>query len=428
MLWMELSRTAPGGARFVPAFARAELGTQRPGIVARLRDLPTVLRLAAIVLVIVAAARPQSTRASDDLEVEGIDIVIALDLSGSMQETDLVPNRLEAAKAVIQDFVRRRPTDRIGLVVFGREAYTYAPMTLDHGALLRMVGELRLGMSTATGPRSVTASPSALNRLCGEDLRRLTEEAKAAAAAKTPAAPTAVGDKGAAPSPKPTPPKPSEADSRSKVLIVLTDGEDNASKLSPEDAARLAQTLKVKVYTILAGANVSEAERGARGPPAAVNPKLLEQIASMTGGTPYFASDSLALRDRFQKILAELKRAPVHDRGRSTPSSIAASCWWRSRCSLPRSPSGSHGSRGSPDRALRQPPCPLAAAAGSGGGARVRRLLRRAAPAVGPPGRRGAGRADDRGRVDGAQAGAGGVDGRGARPDGRRAGAAAVPG
>ena len=110
-----------------------------------------MLRLAAVVLVIVAAARPQSTRATDDLEVEGIDIVIALDLSGSMQETDLVPNRLEAAKAVIQDFVRRRPTDRIGLVVFGREAYTYAPMTLDHGALLRMVGELRLGIVDGNG-------------------------------------------------------------------------------------------------------------------------------------------------------------------------------------------------------------------------------------------------------------------------------------
>ena len=118
---------------------------------ARLRDLPTVLRLAAVVLLVVAAARPQSTRAADDLEVEGIDIVIALDLSGSMQETDLVPNRLEAAKAVIQDFVRRRPTDRIGLVVFGREAYTYAPMTLDHGALLRMVGELRLGIVDGNG-------------------------------------------------------------------------------------------------------------------------------------------------------------------------------------------------------------------------------------------------------------------------------------
>jgi Ca-activated chloride channel family protein len=298
VLWLGLGRGAARRALFLHSRA-AELGTQRPGLVARLRELPTVLRLAAVVLVIVAAARPQSTRATDELEVEGIDIVIALDLSGSMQETDLVPNRLEAAKAVIQDFVRRRPTDRIGLVVFGREAYTYAPMTLDHGALLRMVGELRLGIVDGNGTAIGDGIAVALNRLCGEELRQKTEAAKAAAQAAAPGAKT------------PTPPKAPEADARSKVLIVLTDGEDNASKLSPEDAARLAQTLKVKVYTILAGNNDAEAPGGHH----TVNPKLLEEIASMTGGTPYLASDSRALRDRFQKILAELKRAPIHDRG-----------------------------------------------------------------------------------------------------------------
>jgi Ca-activated chloride channel homolog len=301
VLWMELGRAAARRALFL--YSRAtELGTHRPGIVARLRHLPTVLRLAVVVLVIVAAARPQSSRATDDLEVEGIDIVIALDLSGSMQETDLVPNRLEAAKAVIQDFVRRRPTDRIGLVVFGREAYTYAPMTLDHGALLRMVGELRLGIVDGNGTAIGDGIAVALNRLCGEELRRLTEAAKAAGQAASPG-----GKPAAATAPEP--------DARSKVMIVLTDGEDNASKLSPEDAARLAQTLKVKIYTILAGAKGSEAEEGAPRTQHAVNPKLLEGIASMTGGTPYLASDSHALRDRFQKILAELKRAPIHDRG-----------------------------------------------------------------------------------------------------------------
>jgi Ca-activated chloride channel family protein len=305
VLWLGLGRGAGRRALFRHSRA-AELGAQRPGLVARLRELPTVLRLAAIVLVIVAAARPQSTRATDDLEVEGIDIVIALDLSGSMQETDLVPNRLEAAKAVIKDFVRRRPTDRIGLVVFGREAYTYAPMTLDHGALLRMVDELRLGIVDGNGTAIGDGIAVALNRLCGEELQKKKEEARAAAAAppdtKTPGA-------------KPPAPKPKAQDQgdeeRSKVLIVLTDGEDNASKLSPEDAARLAQTLKVKVYTILAGNNDAEAPGGHH----TVNPKLLEEIASMTGGTPYLASDSRALRDRFQKILADLRKAPIHDRG-----------------------------------------------------------------------------------------------------------------
>jgi Ca-activated chloride channel family protein len=301
VLWLGLGRGAGRRALFLHSRAD-ELAAQRPGMVARLRDLPTVLRLAAAVLLIVALARPQSTRATDDLEVEGIDIVIALDLSGSMQETDLVPNRLEAAKSVIQDFVRRRPTDRIGLVVFGREAYTYAPMTLDHGALLRMVGELRLGIVDGNGTAIGDGVAVALNRLCGEELRRMTEAAQAAqAAAQAPAASAA----------KPAAAKTPEPDGRSKVLIVLTDGEDNASKLSPQDAARLAQTLKVKVYTILAGNNDAEAPGGRH----TVNPKLLEEIASMTGGTPYLATDSRALSDRFQKILAELKRAPIHDRG-----------------------------------------------------------------------------------------------------------------
>ena len=125
----------------------------------------------------------------------------------------------------------------------------------------------------------------------------MTEAAKAAAAAPGAKTPPAV--------------KAPEGEPRSKVLIVLTDGEDNASKLSPEDAARLAQTLKVKVYTILAGNNDAEAPGGHH----TVNPKLLEEIASMTGGTPYLASDSRALRDRFKKILDDLTKAPIHDRG-----------------------------------------------------------------------------------------------------------------
>jgi Ca-activated chloride channel family protein len=252
----------------------AELGAKRPGLVARLRDLPTVLRLAAVVLVGVAVARPQSSRMNDDIELEGIDIVIALDMSGSMQETDLVPNRLEAAKAVIQDFVRRRPSDRIGLVVFGREAFTHIPLTLDHGTFLRMLAELRLGLIDPNGTAIGNGIGVALNRL-------------------------------------------RKSDARSKVIIVLTDGENNAGNIAPEQAARYAQTLGVKIYTILAGANESgaEAEGGQRGEYQPVNPKLLEQIATMTGGTPYLATDTRALHERFQRILEDLQKSRIKDRG-----------------------------------------------------------------------------------------------------------------
>jgi Ca-activated chloride channel homolog len=267
VLWVGLRR--PPSRRALYTYSRAaELGAQRPGVVARLRDLPTVLRLAVVVLVGVALARPQSTRASDDLELEGIDIVLSLDLSGSMQETDLAPNRLEAAKVVIQEFVRRRPSDRIGLVVFGREAFTHIPLTLDHGTFLRMLAELRIGIIDGNGTAIGNGIGVALNRL-----RR--------------------------------------SDARSKVIILLTDGESNAGNISPEDAARYAATLKVKVYTILVG----DTQRQAAEYGHPVNPKLLEQIASMTGGTPYLATDRRALAERFQNILEDLEKSRIRDRG-----------------------------------------------------------------------------------------------------------------
>jgi Ca-activated chloride channel family protein len=273
VLWAGLRRGP--ARRGVFAYSRAgELVAQKRGLVARLAELPIVLRVAAVVLAGVALARPQSTRVADDLEIEGIDIVIALDVSGSMQETDLQPNRLDAAKMVIQDFVRRRPSDRIGLVVFGREAYTHVPLTLDHGTFLRMLAELRLGIIDGNGTAIGNGIGVALNRL-------------------------------------------RHSDARSKVIIVLTDGENNSGNIAPEQAARFAQTMKVKVYTILAGDNDPEAANqepgmGRRHP---VNPKLLEQIASMTGGTPYLATDTNALAERFQKILEDLEKSRLHDRG-----------------------------------------------------------------------------------------------------------------
>jgi Ca-activated chloride channel family protein len=273
VLWAGLRRGP--GRRGVFAYSRAgELRTIQRGFVSRLADLPLVLRLATVVLVGVALARPQTTRVADDVEVEGIDIVIALDVSGSMEETDLQPNRLDAAKLVIEDFVRRRPSDRIGLVVFGREAYTHVPLTLDHGTFLRMLDELRLGIVDGHGTAIGNGIGVALNRL-------------------------------------------RHSDARSKVIIVLTDGENNAGNIAPEQAAKFAQAMKVKVYTILAGNNDPEAAAGQPGMPQRhpVNPKLLEEIASMTGGTPYLATDTRALKERFQKILEDLEKSRLHDRG-----------------------------------------------------------------------------------------------------------------
>lgn len=310
VLWTGLARAPAWRALFV--YSRAmELAAQRPGIVARLRDLPTVLRLAVVVLVAVAAARPQSSRAHDDIELEGIDIVITLDLSGSMQETDLAPNRLEAAKSVIREFVRKRPTDRIGMVVFGREAYTYVPLTLDHGTLLRMLGELKLGIVDGNGTAIGNGIGVALNRLCSEELTALRRASNVASV-------DGQGEGATAQQAKPPAPVMTGPDGkpRSRVIIVLTDGDNNAGNVSPEDAARWAQLLNVKIYTVLAGTSDGEASGAAPGGGRhAANPKLLEQIASTTGGTPYLATDRRALDDRFQKILEDLHKSRLRDRG-----------------------------------------------------------------------------------------------------------------
>jgi Ca-activated chloride channel family protein len=245
----------------------AELGARPPGLVNRLRDLPLVLRLAAVVLAAVALARPQTSNAADDMEIEGIDIVIALDLSGSMDAPDLVPNRLEAAKGVIARFVSRRPNDRLGMVVFGREAYTHIPLTLDHGAFTRMLAELQLGI--------IDGRVTAIGNGIGVALNRLRR-----------------------------------SEAKSKVIILLTDGENNAGNIEPTQASRYAQTLGVRIYTILAGNNNAAAAAGGRP----VNPKLLEEIASMTGGTPYLATDTQALARDFQRILEDLEKSRLRDR------------------------------------------------------------------------------------------------------------------
>src|SRR5262249_26972515 len=245
-------------------------------------------RLSAVGLCVFALARPQTTSPDKDVEVEGIDIVIALDLSNSMEETDVVPNRIEAAKQVIDDFVKRRRNDRIGLVVFGREAFTHCPLTLDYSALRQMISELHLGVVDGRGTAIGNALGVALNRL-----RR--------------------------------------SDAQSKVVILLTDGDNNAGNISPLQAARFAQSLGVRVFTVLVGQNDDSPE-----PPALariphrrypVNPKLLEQIATMTGGTPYLATDRVALEQRFHQILEELDKSKLRDRGTVTAEVFPRFVW-----------------------------------------------------------------------------------------------------
>jgi Ca-activated chloride channel homolog len=219
--------------------------------------------------------------------------VVVLDVSNSMIETDLVPDRIGAAKRVIADFIARRGSDRIGLVIFGRDAYTQCPLTLDHRALTGLLKDVRLGLIDGQGTAIGNGLATAVNRLRDPDCDKKEGAEKQRCQER----------KGA----------------KSKVVVLVTDGDDNASKIDPRTAARLAHTFGVRVFTILIGRDVLEQNSPAGLDPLGmlvrsrprypVNPRLLEEIADQTGGVPYLATDTDALSKRFQAILEDLDRS-----------------------------------------------------------------------------------------------------------------------
>ncbi|MCD6497456.1 MAG: VWA domain-containing protein [Deltaproteobacteria bacterium] len=241
----------------------SDLAALGQGIRAKIVTLPNVLRLTVIGLWSFALLGPQlkTNRVLEDTS-RGIDIMVVLDVSGSMSARDLLPNRLDAAKRVIDDFVGRRKHDRIGLVLFAKEAYWWCPLTLDHTALRTMLANVQLGVINPRGTAIGDAIGTALNRL-----RR----------SKT----------------------------KSKVIILLTDGDNNAGILMPRKAEQYARTLAVRIYTILMGLKGQQSLFGMRNP---VNPKLLAEIATTTGGVPYLAGDTRSLRNRFHRILNRLEK------------------------------------------------------------------------------------------------------------------------
>jgi Ca-activated chloride channel family protein len=288
LAWLRLSRDR-GRAATVQFSRVRELHATPEGWVARLRQLPDVLRILSIALLVLALLRPQRL-STDASEVEGIDIVIALDVSASMAETDLMPDRIGAAKRVLDRFISRRQSDRIGLVIFGSEAFTQAPLTLDTAAVRLLLADVRLGLVDGRGTAIGNAIGTALNRL-----RKST--------------------------------------ARSRVIVLVTDGDDNASRLDPRQAARYAQAFGVRIFTILIGSDVAEQPAGTdrngqvvmNAPRHPVNPKLLEEIAGMTGGMPYLATDTDALEKRFQSILEDLERSRLRSH---TPRYVELFPWF----------------------------------------------------------------------------------------------------
>lgn len=247
----------------------------------RLSWLPFVLGCLGLVLAAASLARPMArTSAARDVAVEGIDIVLALDLSTSMRAADFKPrDRFHVAKEVLKEFIESRPNDRLGLVVFAAEAFTQCPLTLDHHVLIDVMDALKLGViedGTAIGNGLATA----VNRL-----------------------------------------RSSEA--KSKVVILLTDGDNNAGNVSPLTAAQMAKELGIRVYTVLVGKGglVPYPQQDAFGRTVYVdveiptNPALLQQIAKEAGGAFYKAVDRESLRSSLRDILDGLEKTRLFEAG-----------------------------------------------------------------------------------------------------------------
>ncbi|MFV1987721.1 MAG: VWA domain-containing protein [Gemmatimonadota bacterium] len=262
--WHSTPRGAASGAiRYPDLSLLRRSGAERTG---RRRHALGVLRLLGLAALVVAFARPQTGVTSEEISTRGIDIVLGLDISSSMLAEDLEPNRLEAAKAVASAFVQGRRSDRIGLVVFGGEAFTQAPLTLDYDVVSTVISELEVGMvedGTAIGLGLATA------------LKRLQGSA-----------------------------------AESKVVILLTDGRNNRGEIDPATAAQMAQALGVRVYTIGAGSRgtaripVDDPVLGRRYVTAQVDvdEASLAAIAELTGGRYFRATD----RESLESIYAEI--------------------------------------------------------------------------------------------------------------------------
>lgn len=241
----------------------------------RYRHVLFLLRMAVLVLLIVAFARPQSGRTEQKVITEGIDIILAMDISSSMKAMDFKPkNRLEAAKVVAGDFVKGRANDRIGLVVFAAKSFTQCPLTLDYGVLLTFLNQIDIGLiedGTAIG----MAIANCVNRL-------------------------------------------RDSKSKSKVVILLTDGRNNRGELDPISAAQVAKAMGVRIYTIGAGKH-GEAPYPVEDPifglryvnvPVQIDEDLLKEIARITGGRYFRATDRTSLEQIYAEI-GELEKTKI---------------------------------------------------------------------------------------------------------------------
>jgi Ca-activated chloride channel family protein len=230
-----------------------------------LRHLPFALRTAALVLIIVAIARPRSSSEVEKIDTEGIDIVLAMDVSTSMLARDFKPDRISAAKDIAIEFIAQRPSDRMGIVVFAGESYTQCPLTTDRATLINLMKEVQTGLiedGTAIGNGLATA------------VARMKD-----------------------------------SDAKSRVVILLTDGVNNSGEVAPQTAAEIAKTYGIRVYTIGVGANgmapypvITPWGMDVQQMKVEIDEDLLKKIADATGGRYFRATDNTKLSEIYSEI------------------------------------------------------------------------------------------------------------------------------
>lgn len=232
--------------------------------------VPFILDMISIVLLSLILARPQTTDRWQDTEIEGIDIMLCVDVSTSMLAEDLKPNRIEAAKQVASEFINGRPNDNIGLTIFAGEAFTQCPMTVDHSVLLNMFQNV----SSDIAAKGIIDDGTAIGMGLANAISRL---------------------------------KDSQA--KSKVIILLTDGSNNRGEISPMTAAEMAKSFGIRVYTIGVGTNGTAPYpvQGAYGKQyvniaVEIDENVLRQIAQTAGGQYYRATSNSKLKEVYEEI------------------------------------------------------------------------------------------------------------------------------
>lgn len=260
-VYIELSGRRPHlrvpDVKFWKAGGRSVLGM--------IRHLPFLLRTIALVMIIIAIARPRSSTKMDKIDTEGIDIVLAMDVSTSMLARDFTPDRISAAKDIAIEFISQRPSDRMGIVVFAGESYTQCPLTTDRATLINLMKEIETGLiedGTAIGNGLATAVARMQN-----------------------------------------------SDAKSRVVILLTDGVNNSGEITPQTAADIAKTYGIRVYTIGVGAN-GTAPYPVMTPwgvqmqnvEVEIDENLLKNIAETTGGRYFRATDNTKLSEIYSEI------------------------------------------------------------------------------------------------------------------------------